>query len=255
MEFRKCIYMSLPFITNLIIINHKTNEILFNVLLNSLNIYCFYLTTNRKLIASIIYYLSTINILALSIDHKDNEEVKIVSILYMILLLFSCVLGICHILETIYKIDTNLYFCRINQDAIIPKKGTSKSAGIDIFTYYNFTLKSKERLLIKTGLRTVIPENYYMHLFPRSGLSLKNGIQVFAGVIDQDYSNEIGVILYNSGNVDKEFNKGDAICQAIILPTIQMCCREIDCLEYENAMKIINVDRTGGFGSTDRKIQ
>jgi hypothetical protein len=46
---------------------------------------------------------------------------------------------------------------------------------------------------------------------PRSGLALKSGIDVGAGVIDEDYRGNVGVILFNHGDTDFAVKAGDRI--------------------------------------------
>jgi dUTP pyrophosphatase len=48
-----------------------------------------------------------------------------------------------------------------------------------------------------------IPEGYYGRVAPRSGLAVKNFIDVGAGVIDSDYRGEVKVLLFNFS--DQEF--------------------------------------------------
>ena len=43
------------------------------------------------------------------------------------------------------------------------------------------------------------PEGCYIRIAPRSGLSVKSSIDVGAGVVDQDYTGEIMVLLINNG--------------------------------------------------------
>ena len=51
---------------------------------------------------------------------------------------------------------------------------------------------------------------------PRSGLALKNGIDVGAGVVDFDYRGNVGVILFNFSDIDFEVKRGDRIAQLIV---------------------------------------
>tara|TARA_B100000401_G_C52692471_1_gene665174 strand:- start:659 stop:1015 length:357 start_codon:yes stop_codon:yes gene_type:complete len=54
-----------------------------------------------------------------------------------------------------------------------------------------------ERRLVSTGICIEIPEGYYGRIAPRSGLAVKKGLDVMAGVIDSGYRGEIKVLLVN----------------------------------------------------------
>src|SRR3989344_1207968 len=60
-----------------------------------------------------------------------------------------------------------------------------------------YELKPNERILIKTGIKVVIPKGNYGHISGRSGLAMKHGLQPLGGIIDENYREEIGVILVN----------------------------------------------------------
>jgi deoxyuridine 5'-triphosphate nucleotidohydrolase len=53
--------------------------------------------------------------------------------------------------------------------------------------------------LSSTGIAISLPPGVYGRVAPRSGLAMKNGIQIGAGVIDPDYTGEISVIIFNMG--------------------------------------------------------
>lgn len=65
--------------------------------------------------------------------------------------------------------------------------------------------------MVSTGISMAIPEGYYGRVAPRSGLAVKNFIDVGAGVIDSDYRGELKVLLFNFSEVDFEVKKGDRI--------------------------------------------
>ena len=135
---------------------------------------------------------------------------------------------------------------RVTPTAKIPTRATSGAAGYDLYAdnVDPILIPSQSRALIPTHLKMVIPCGLYGRIAPRSGLALKNGIDVLAGVIDSDYRNAIGVILYNSDK-DKDFtvNFGDRIAQ-IIFET----CHETEFQEVTIEGTVTS--RTGGFGST-----
>ena len=62
----------------------------------------------------------------------------------------------------------------------LPKYQTELSAGMDLYANIDepITLKSLERVLVKTGLFISLPKGYEAQIRPRSGLAFKNGITV-----------------------------------------------------------------------------
>lgn len=133
---------------------------------------------------------------------------------------------------------------KLNDAAVVPV-WNNKSAGCDLSSLESYVLKPGERKLFKTGLSIAIPTGLYGRVAPRSGLAYKSGIDVMAGVIDEDYRGEVGVILINLGQDDKSIVAGDKIAQ-LIFENYTRCE-----FELEN-----NLDETnrgnGGFGSTDK---
>ena len=122
-----------------------------------------------------------------------------------------------------------------------------------------------ERKIVPTGISIEIPEGYYGRIAPRSGLAVREGIDVMAGVIDSNYRGQIGAVLINlnlheilfaketeslqiyNHLFDSEnsvvLNKGDRIAQLIIERCFNADWEEVDDLS--------NTERKdGGFGST-----
>jgi dUTP pyrophosphatase len=84
------------------------------------------------------------------------------------------------------------------------------------------------------------PADVYLRIAPRSGLALKFGLMVLAGVVDSDYRGEISVILLNTGDVSFNANAGERIAQ--LIPTR---LAPVDISEPTHAPR-----GTRGFGST-----
>lgn len=99
---------------------------------------------------------------------------------------------------------------------VIPKKFSKNAAGFDLFSCEKFNIKSGDRHLFSTGVKILkYPSGCYGRIANRSSLSLKNGIEVGAGVIDSDYEGEIFVLLFNHGESSFQVEIGDRIAQII----------------------------------------
>jgi len=73
-----------------------------------------------------------------------------------------------------------------------------------VFSAYDYTVPSKGKVLAKTDIQIALPHGCYGRIAPRSGLAHKHFIDVGAGVIDEDYRGNVGVILFNFGEKDFE---------------------------------------------------
>ncbi len=133
----------------------------------------------------------------------------------------------------------------LNENAKIPQKMSTGAAGYDIFAADDFFIGPNARTLVKSGISVAIPLGFYGRIAPKSGLAFKSGLDVLAGVIDSDYSGEIGVILYNTSQELYIGKRGDKIAQLIIEN-----CHNVEFKEVPNLAKTDRGD--GGFGSTGR---
>jgi dUTP pyrophosphatase len=136
------------------------------------------------------------------------------------------------------------------QNSIIPTRGSSRAAGYDLYSTESYVLKPGERKLFKTGLIMAIPSGMYGRIAPRSGLAFKKGIDVLAGVIDEDYRGDVGVILINLGQEDFSVTTGDRIAQIIF-----EIYNEVEFTEAIKENDLGNTERgSSGYGSTDKKV-
>jgi dUTP pyrophosphatase len=94
---------------------------------------------------------------------------------------------------------------------------------------FRFTIKSDmSRRIFHTGLQIAIPEGYGCVLKDRSGLAVKQGLHVLAGVIDSSYRGEWMICLLNTDGGHYQITEGDRIAQAIIVPEYQLDFIEVD---------------------------
>lgn len=143
----------------------------------------------------------------------------------------------------------NLNIKKLNDNATVPTYGSSCAAGLDLHSSIDFDILPKTRKLISTGISISWngdnENEYYMRIAPRSGLSVKNNIDIGAGVVDYDYRGEIFVCFINNDN-DKTYTikKGDRIAQ-MILERINRFDNIIIVETHSETTR-----GTGGFGST-----
>lgn len=136
-----------------------------------------------------------------------------------------------------------LYIKKLDANATLPTRGSSEAAGYDIYSIDSVNIPPFGRKLISTGIAMTVPEGTYGQLAPRSGLAVKKGIHVGAGIIDRDYTGEVKVLLMNlsSDPVDIELNERIA----------QLILKKIETPEIVEVEELNDTLRgSGGFGST-----
>lgn len=139
---------------------------------------------------------------------------------------------------------------RIYNNVKIPKRATKGSAGHDISIPFPIAVAPTDTLMIPTGLRCKMNEDYVMLVFIRSSTGIKKRLQLVnqTGVIDSDYYNadnegHLFVCLKNEGNDVVQFLSGDNIVQAVFLPFGVADTEEI------------TEARIGGIGSTTKESE
>lgn len=128
-------------------------------------------------------------------------------------------------------------------EARLPTRGSEYAAGYDLYASEAISLPKGGRGVVKTGLKISIPFGCYGRVAPRSGLAVKKGIDVGAGVIDADYRGEVGVVLFNFGDDVFEISIGDRIAQLILEKIHNAPVVEVKTLDDTQRGE-------GGFGST-----
>lgn len=163
---------------------------------------------------------------------------------------------------------------KLNENATIPAKATEKSSCYDLESCLHtetvkvyvkggvqerrvetngddkyITIFSGERVLVPTGLVFDIPDTHDMKVYPRSGLSLKNGITLAncTGVIDSDYKEELYVIVYNNSLDTYYLSDKSRIAQ------FELTKKELFDISEVKKKPSKTTDRNGGLGSTGVK--
>ena len=139
---------------------------------------------------------------------------------------------------------------KVRENAIIPKRATAGSAGLDLCACIDepLTVKAGERAVIPSGIAIALESSEVVALvFARSGLAIKHGISLSnsVGVIDSDYRGEICVGIINTSRDDYTVNPGERIAQLVLTPVIPAEPVEVESLDETER-------GAGGFGSTGR---
>ncbi|XDA73358.1 hypothetical protein R6Z07_021119 [Ovis aries] len=139
--------------------------------------------------------------------------------------------------------DMHLRFAQLSEHATAPTKGSAHAAGYDLYSAYDYTVPLMEKVLVKTDIQIALPSGCYGRVAPHSGLAAKHFIDVGAGVIDEDYRGNVGVVLFNFDKEKFEVKNSDQ--------TAQLICERIFYPETEEVQILDDTERgSGGFGST-----
>ena len=138
-------------------------------------------------------------------------------------------------------------FKKVHHEAIEPEYKTKKAACCDLYAVFNDLfgycyLRPNETAVIPTGLEVIIPSGYELQIRSRSGMAskgvvLSNGI----GTIDEDYHEEIKVLLTNCSPDVVKITQGDRVAQCCLSPVTKIEFEEVD---------YVPKNGRGGLGST-----
>lgn len=146
----------------------------------------------------------------------------------------------------------NKILAKWHDEIKLPKQGAEYSMGCDFFAPYPLHILPHNQILVPTGIKWVcdMPEDkqYGLLLVPRSGLGFKYGLRLVntIGIIDSTFwqskdGGQIMAKLENSSDEVIDIPQGKAFMQGLVVPYIVPEGAESD------------VQRDGGFGSTDEK--
>lgn len=131
--------------------------------------------------------------------------------------------------------------------AIIPLRGTSGSAGYDFCSYEEVTIEPNQTIMIQTGIKAYMLDDEVLQIYPRSSLGVKKHLRLAnsVGIIDSDYYNNenneghIMIPLFNFGNEPITIRQGERVAQGIFSKYLITDTDQV------------SVKRSGGFGSTN----
>ena len=136
----------------------------------------------------------------------------------------------------------NIY---VEKGAYVPERAHKTDAGLDVKSCENRLIKAHRGALLHTGLHVQLPHGTAGLLVSKSGLNVEYGI-TSTGLIDEGYTGEIMVKLYNHSDYDYYVNAGDKISQLVVIPVLY---EDIHIKNFLDA----DTDRgNNGFGSSGK---
>jgi dUTP pyrophosphatase len=136
----------------------------------------------------------------------------------------------------------------VNEDSVFPKYAYPSDSGFDLHAAEEVIIGPFGRALVPTGLKVSFEEGYEIQVRPKSGLAIKQGLTVLntPGTVDQGYTGEIQVIVFNTNNTTVTIPKGMKVGQGVLCPVVQG-----KYVIFEQVGKVEDKDRgNNGFGST-----
>lgn len=136
---------------------------------------------------------------------------------------------------------------KLDEGAYLPERAHDTDAGADICTPEAFTLWARTGRIVHTGVHVELPPETKCEVKSKSGLWVNHGIFT-TGLIDEGFSGEVVVRMYNTSNENYRFEAGEKITQLCVSPVCYPTYVEAD--EIEGGARGSN-----GYGSTGRGIE
>lgn len=144
-----------------------------------------------------------------------------------------------------------LTYQKISPLAISPKYNYPTDSGFDLYSTIDYTIPPFGRALIPTGLKFDIDDGYEIQVRTKSGLAINQGLMVLnsPGTVDNGYTGEVQVIVFNVNQTPFNISAGMKIAQAVLCPVVNG--KWVELIEVK---EILDKDRgENGFGSTGLK--
>jgi dUTP pyrophosphatase len=140
--------------------------------------------------------------------------------------------------------ETEMLKCKFLLDTTkAPCWAHATDVGYNLFSAVDIVVPARGQQLVDLGLAITVPIGTYSRITPRSSISLKNGIDVGASVVNAGYRDGVKVLLFNHSDSDFVVSVRDRIAQLILACIMTPEVKVVDELD--------NTDRGANrFGST-----
>ena len=133
----------------------------------------------------------------------------------------------------------------VDNGAYTPERAHSTDAGLDLKSPKGCYIPAGGSAIIRTGVHVELPEGCAGLLVSKSGLNTKFDI-TSTGLLDEGYTGEIVVKLYNHGKTGYQVHAGDKVTQLMVVPV------RYEPVELVEAFDSVSERGDNGFGSSGR---
>lgn len=147
-----------------------------------------------------------------------------------------------------YKPKLDLGFTKLHLDAVTPSYNYASDSGFDLYSVEDVTIEGLGRGLVPTGLSFDIKDGYEIQVRSKSGLAINQGLMCLnsPGTVDNGYTGEVKVIIFNTNKEPFTITKGMKVAQAVLCPVVNGGWVYLD-----ERNEVAKKDRNdNGFGST-----
>ena len=105
----------------------------------------------------------------------------------------------------------------LDDGAFAPVRAHKEDAGLDIRAKSDALVRAGQSMTFHTGVHVELPPGTCGLLVSKSGLNVRHDI-TSTGLIDENYTGEIVVKLFNHGFEDYQVHAGDKVSQMVVIP-------------------------------------
>ena len=134
---------------------------------------------------------------------------------------------------------------KLDKGAYAPTRAHETDAGLDLYAMDERIVPAKGSAVFHTGVHVELPHGTAGVIISKSGLNIKHGI-TSTGLIDEGYTGEIVVKLFNHSGSDYRVIGGDKISQLVVIPVLSERAEIVDKIEQDTERG------NAGFGSSGR---
>ena len=147
-----------------------------------------------------------------------------------------------------YSPKLDLGYVVLNTEAVKPKYNYESDSGFDLHSTTDLEIPPFGRILVPTGLSFDIKDGYEIQVRSKSGLAIKQGLMVLnsPGTVDNGFTGEVQVIVFNTNNHSVVIPKGMKVGQAVLCPVVNG--KWVSLVERESIKEKERGEN--GFGST-----